>query len=196
MTAMTVAQRMTAEEFLALRDELPIYPHDLVEGELVVSSPRLPHQEILIRIQVALRNWSDGSPDRGLVLPHIDIPIDDRNVYEPDALWYAQSRRPSREDPGPYPVPDLAVEVRSPSTWRYDVGAKKAGYERKGVRELWLVDIAADTVLVFRRSAPDAPTFDVSLELAAGDVLASPLLEGFELPLDRLFADESSRKPA
>jgi hypothetical protein len=44
-------------------------------------------------------------------------------------------------------------------------------------------------VLVFRRSTPDAPRFDVSLQLAAGDALSSPLLEGFALPLDRLFAD-------
>jgi hypothetical protein len=39
-------------------------------------------------------------------------------------------------------LPDLAVEVRSPSTWRYDVGKKKATYERGGLPELWPVDTA------------------------------------------------------
>ena len=53
-------------------------------------------------------------------------------------------------------LPDLAIEIRSPSTWRYDIGAKKSVYEREGLPELWLVDGDANVVLVFRRSAPGA----------------------------------------
>jgi Uma2 family endonuclease len=77
--------------------------------------------------------------------------------------------------------------VRSPSTWRYDVGQKKAGYERHGLPELWLVDTPAEQVLVFRRSRVGAKAFDVALELGRGDVLGSPLLPGFELALGALF---------
>ena len=84
-------------------------------------------------------------------------------------MWYAEGRGPRRDGDRPYPVPDLAIEVRSASTWRYDIGAKKAAYERGGLPELWLVDTAADEVLVFRRSAPTAATFDVSLELTVAD---------------------------
>jgi Uma2 family endonuclease len=119
----------------------------------------------------------------------LDVRIDDRNVYGPDLMWYAEDRAPGRLDPRPYPAPDIAVEVRSPSTWRYDIGAKKAGYERACLPELWLVDTAADEVLVFRRSTPRAATFDVALQLAIGDALASPLLPGFAPELATLFAD-------
>lgn len=59
--------------------------------------------------------------------------------------------------------------------------------ERYGLPELWLVDTAASEILVFRRSAPRAGVFDVSLELAAGDTLASPLLPGFALPVADIF---------
>ena len=76
---------------------------------------------------------------------------------------------------------------RQPSTWRYDIGAKKAAYERHGLPELWLVDIPAEQVLVFRRSRSGAARFDVTLELAGDDALASPLLPGFELTLRELF---------
>ncbi|HEX8647332.1 MAG TPA: Uma2 family endonuclease [Thermoleophilaceae bacterium] len=189
---MTVAQRMTAEEFLELpldRDEYGFAPC-LVEGELVVNRPDVWHQETGGRIFVELRNWIEGGQGRGYAIYEIDVLIDDLNVYEPDVLWYAEGRGPRRVDRAPHPVPDLAVEVRSPSTWRHDVGAKKAGYERGGVQELWLVDTAAGSVLVFRRSAPDGPAFDIALELTAGDTLGSPLLEHFELPLDRLFAGD------
>ncbi len=84
-------------------------------------------------------------------------------------------------------MPDLAAEVRSPSTWRYDIGAKKAGYERHGLPELWLVDTAAEEVLVFRRSSPGATAFDVALELDRSQRLESPLLPGFGLDPAELF---------
>ena len=60
-------------------------------------------------------------------------------------------------------------------------------YERAGLPELWLVDTAASEVLIFRRSAAKASSFDVALELERADTLTSPLLEGFELPLGGLF---------
>lgn len=43
-------------------------------------------------------------------------------------------------------------------------------------------------VLLDERSQPDAPRFDVSLELGSGDSLESPLLPGFSLPVGGIFA--------
>ncbi|MEA2219900.1 MAG: hypothetical protein QOJ35_2526, partial [Solirubrobacteraceae bacterium] len=136
----------------------------------------------------ALRAWSREAAGRGWVGLPLDVELDERNVYAADVVWYPEDRAPRRHDPAPYPVPDIAVEVRSPSTWRFNIGVKKTNYERHGVRELWLVDTAADVVLVFRRSAPDAPSFDVSLELTAADALTSPLLPGFALAVGEVFA--------
>ena len=76
------------------------------------------------------------------------------------------------------------VEVRSPGTWRFDVGRKRDVYEAVGVQELWLVDTPASTVIVFRRSAAESVGFDVDAEFGPGETLTSPLLEGFELPVD------------
>jgi Uma2 family endonuclease len=94
---------------------------------------------------------------------------------------------PRVDDTPPYPVPDLAVEIRSPSTWRYDIGTKKSVYERKRLPELWLVDSDASVVLVFRRSTTQAPTFDLALELDRAATLASPLLPDFALGVGALF---------
>ena len=117
----------------------------------------------------------------------LGVVLDKHNYYEPDILWFREGRGPGHSDATLQPLPDIAVEVRSPSTWRFDIGAKKARYEQHGLPELWLVDTAADEVIVFRRSSASAPLFDVSLELARGDDLTSPLLPGFALPLDELF---------
>ena len=104
-------------------------------------------------------------------------------------MWYREDRVPQRTDPMPYPMPDLVVEVRSPSTWRCDIGVKKAYYELHGAAELWLVDTAADVVLAFRRSSPKAEHLDVSVELAAGETLTSPLLPGFAVAVAEIFGD-------
>jgi len=189
MTTMPTAEPMTAQEFLALPEAQHGRPWNLVAGELVVNEPTLEHQAVAQRLSFALARWIEAGAGRGLAIRPLDVLIDDRNVYAPDVLWYSEPRRPDRRAEPPYPIPDLAVEVRSPSTWRHDIGVKKDGYERGGLPELWLVDTPAAEVLVFRRSRPGAPTFDVSLQLARGDVLQSPFLEGFALPVGRLFAD-------
>lgn len=183
MTAVPVAERMTAQEFLALPlpDNAGIW--NLVEGELVVTDPTCLHAEVVGDLYFAIATWARAADGRGAVRLPIDVQLDERNVYEPDIVWYAEGRAPARCDRRPYRMPDLAVEVRSPSTWHYDLGAKKSGYERYGLPELWLVDTAAEAVLVYRRSQPQAPTFDVSLELGRDDELGSPLLPGFSLPL-------------
>ncbi len=186
MNAMAVAQRMTAQEYLA-------QPYDeqrseLVEGEVVVNDPTNLHQLVLRDLFRALDAWASGAPRRGSVSWPLDVKLDERNVYGPDLMWYAEGRAPDRHADRPYPVGDLVVEVRSPSTWRYDIGAKKSAYERAGLAELWLVDTSADEILVFRRSSPRATTFDVALELGVDDPLGSPLLPGFALALRTLFA--------
>ncbi len=183
MDAMTVAQRMTAEEYLAL----PVQRWtELVEGELVVSQPRIEHQAVAGRLFHVLTLWTAAESGRGEVTLPLDVELDDTNIYAPDVLWFSEPRRP-RRGVRPQPLPDIAVEVRSPSTWRYDIGAKKAGYERYGLPELWHVDTDAEVVLVFRRSRLRGSAFDVSLELATPQALTSSLLPGFSLALDDLF---------
>ncbi len=184
MQEMTVATRMTAQEYMAWDGPRGT---NLVDGEVIMPQPTRPHGRAQVRLVVALENWSTAG-ERGEVLTPIDVSVDDVNVYAPDVLWYRSGRDLPSPDVRPQPLPDIAAEIRSPSTWRYDIGAKKAAYERYGLPELWLVDTAASEILVFRRSTPRGGVFDVSLELAAGDTLTSPLLPGFALPLTDVFA--------
>jgi len=181
---MAVAQRMTVSEFFELPDERWA---SLVDGEVVVNPPRAAHQRVAADLMIALTLWGMAAAGRGETTMPLGVVLDDRNYYEPDILWFREGRGPGRSDTTLQPMPDIAVEVRSPSTWRYDIGPKKARYEQHGLPELWLVDTAADEVIVFRRSSPRSAIFDVSLELARGDTLTSPLLPGFELALDELF---------
>jgi Uma2 family endonuclease len=181
------ATRITAEEFFAATVEGD--RKQLVDGVIVPPEARPLHGLLQVRLLTALANWIAADRGRGLVLPPVDVILDEYNVYGPDVVWVAERHRPRDMNERLARVPELCVEIRSPSTWRYDVGAKKAAYEAGGLPELWLVDDMAASVLIFRRSAPDAARFDVALELGRGDSLTSPQLPGFELALDELFRD-------
>ncbi|MBF6621714.1 MAG: Uma2 family endonuclease [Patulibacter sp.] len=179
-------QRMTAEEFLALPEREDNTRFELVDGEVVLSKPTPLHQHAVLEVASHLRLWSREQPGRGRVTLDIDTWVDHWTVLAPDVQWYAEGRElPGMTEP-PWPLGDLVVEVRSPSTWHRDVGRKKVIYERDGVRELWLVDPPARTVLVFCRSAGSA-TFDVTAEVGEDETLMSSLLPGFATPVADLF---------
>jgi Uma2 family endonuclease len=177
--------RLAAEEYFALP---PTEKRtQLIDGEIVVTEASLRHQRIAFEICLQMTNWLRANPGHGEAGIPVDVHLDDLNVFAPDVWWVPEEARPARDATRIVGPPALAVEVRSPSTWRYDVGTKKSTYERLGLAELWLVDTAADEVLVFRRSSPQAPDFDVALELTAGDELTTPLLPGFTVDLAGLF---------
>lgn len=161
-------------------------PTQLIDGVIVPSQPKLRHQLVTAEIWRRLQQWIEG-PGFGLAGIPIDVIVDRYNVFAPDVWWLAD---PSRIDPDEYfrGVPDLAVEVRSPSTWHYDVGAKRQRYEQHGLPELWLVDTTGRVVTALRRSGPSAPGFDVEQKYSADEALTSPLLPGLALPLAEVLA--------
>ena len=120
----------------------------------------------------------------------IDVQMSEHDVYGPDVVWFRQERVPSDWEAKHQEMPDLAVEIRSPGTWRFDIGRKKDSYEAGGMPELWLVDTQAETVSVHRRSAPAVAGYDVQLVVGRGERLVSPMLRGFALDVATLFVRE------
>ena len=146
MTVSTVAERLTADDYIAREDPRRT---ELIDGVVVVNEPTVLHQRVVGLIYATLLAWTQSGPDRGTVSLPLDIRLDDATVLAPDVLWFAQPIDLSA--PRAPRMPDLAVEVRSPATWVYDVGPKRELYERHGLRELWLADTASRTLLVYRR---------------------------------------------
>jgi Uma2 family endonuclease len=189
MSAMT-ATLLTADDYLATGDTRPRWT-ELINGEVVMNNPSVRHQVTLSYIHMELMTWARGGPGRGTSPGQLDIKFDNGNVLAPDVLWVSEGRLP-RDAAYLDFVPELVVEVRSPSTWRYDTTVKFRTYEAAGVSEVWLVDTASNSVLVYRRSTPSSPDFDIALELAEGEVLTSPLLQDFALDIGALFNQQGS----
>lgn len=183
--AVTAPERLTADEFVALPGDLRYT--QLIDGAVVVDSPNTRHQRVADWILHKLMSFAEERPDLGEAGSGLQARLDHRNVFVPDVWWRSDERRLPREGPGHVGPPDLVVEVRSPTTWRYDVHVKKSRYEAAGTPELWLVDSVADSVLVFRRSSSAKPLFDLALEVSAPDQLTTPVVPGFALDLGVLF---------
>ncbi len=177
---------MSAAEYLATPESRPRHT-ELIDGTVVVNEPRMRHARAQTELIYRLRRWIDEGDARGQVSVPTDILVDHHNVFAPDGWWVSEPHRPRPDQPLLEGLPDLVVEIRSPSTWIRDLRVKLPRYEAAGVPEAWYVDTEARMVLVFRRSRTDAATFDVSLELGADQELTSPLLPGFALLVAAIF---------
>ena len=177
---------MTVEEFHAISEEDP-RPMELIDGEVVVMThPRVAHCELQALLIGAIVAWQRRTPGHARVGGPTGVGLGRYDHYAPDVVINRSARRVDARG-RLAELPLICVEVRSPSTWKHDVGRKKAVYEAQGVPELWLVDDVARVILVYRRSGPKVDYFDTALELDASDTLTSPLLPGFELALSELF---------
>ena len=113
----------------------------------------------------------------------LDVFFSDTNVVEPDVLFIRPEHVDTSDSEKIISVPDLVIEVSSPSTRRTDLTRKKDLYERFGVAEYWFVDIEAERLEAYRLSQGryGPPDF-----LQASDDLTSPVLPGFTFPLSTI----------
>lgn len=173
--------RLTYEDYCAIPDDGR--RHEIIDGEHYVNpSPVTRHQLISIRLVIAL-----GSHvyDRGLgYVFHapLDVVLSKHNVVEPDVIFVSPARTHIITTENIQGAPDLLVEILSGSHPEYDTRLKYQTYERHGVGEYWIVDPHANTIAIHRRSGSSF------VQAETGDVLTTPLLPEFALPLAQLFA--------
>ncbi len=163
-------------------------PIELIEGEAVVMSPIGDAASALQgELFLALREWQQRVGDEGVLRQDVFVAFAHDEHLAPDICWWSAGRRPPVVQGEIDVVPDLVVEVLSPSTRANDLGPKRAVYLRAGVRELWLADPGQRTLT--RVPADPGRSVDGAVQetLIASDTLTSRLLPGFTLPLTHAF---------
>ncbi len=84
-------------------------------------------------------------------------------------------------------VPDLVVEVLSPSTRWLDIDVKLPACREAGVPEVWHADPQARTFVIYGFS-DDRKSYVELARGGKGDVVASRLLPGLEIEVARIFS--------
>lgn len=159
--------------------------YEIVDGELFVSPSPIPlHQRIVGNLFGELRTHVRKHHLGEVFVAPCDIVFTSSTVLEPDVFFVS---KPRLDIIGPKHVsgpPDLVVEVLSESSSRLDREIKFSQYALHGVTEYWLIDPYGKTTQIFRL---EGNQFRRSEILGVDDVIASPLLPGFSLPLASLW---------
>jgi Uma2 family endonuclease len=182
MAVQVLRRRFTVDEYYRMAEAGILHEDDrieLIEGEIVqmaaigskhaagvdrlnyLFSPRVG-QRAIVRVQnpVRLSQYTEPQPDVTLLRPRPD--------------YYASAH------PGPQDVL-LLVEVMVTSE-DYDREVKVPLYARSGIGEVWLVDLEADHIEVYRQPAPEG--YRQVLRLQRGERLAPQSFPDLELSVD------------
>ena len=181
---MTTKQKLiTAEEFLMM-PRIDGKRLELIRGVLSEKvSTGDPHAAAVSRIDGLLFTYSDDQ-DYGETRtgePGYRLESAPDTVRAPDVAWFAPGRLPDGQRGFPALVPDLVVEVKSPSNSYPYMAERAAMWLDYGAREVWNADYTRTEVTRYRPGQPP-------VTLGEDDTLdGGELLPGFSVPVWRLF---------
>lgn len=181
---------MTIDDFIRLYDTEG--PFELVDGERITVSPTVARHTVTLRVIFRALDSYCQSHHLGEVFQESPFVLTEDSQWVlgskvPDVMYYEASRwtRYTENTDGwqdrPFMlVPDLAVEVVSPTDRYTDIQKKVDSYLSDGVRLIWIIDPGRKGVTLYQGASYQA--------LAEADTLTGgDVLPGFSLPLPDLF---------
>jgi Uma2 family endonuclease len=184
--------QMTPDEFDDHEEWVPGYRYELIHGVLIVNPPpdvseRKPNDEFGHWLLMYRDTHPQGAALDDTVSEHT-IPTSAGRRRVDRVIWAGLGRTPDYDRD----IPAIAVEFVSNRRRdrRRDYETKRDEYIEAGVEEYWVIDRFQRDMTVFRASGR-------TRLVKAGDVYTTPLLPGFELPLEKLLqiADRCAKPP-
>ena len=117
--------------------------------------------------------------------------LSDTNTVEPDLLYVSAARRHIITSRGCEGVPDLVVEILSPSNSAHDLAVKRELYARYGVPEYWILDPVRETVLALTNPVVNDSVGEYATEALhqAGDTVTTDRIPGLAIAVADIFAE-------
>jgi len=174
---------LTAEQF----DNYPFEEdkrYELDEGELIeMTRPAYRHNRVVAKLTGEMGNFLENNPIGEALISENVYALSANTRRSPDVAIILGDRYEELKDAKVIPIiPEIAVEVLSPSETNGMITRRLKQYFGAGVKEVWLVDPEVREVDIW--TGPSQP----ERGLTANDVLTSSLLPGFELSLAKIFA--------
>jgi len=181
MTTMSIKGSATLQDLLNTPEDGRKY--ELVDGEILVSPTGMQHSEIALRIAGSIWQFLEKNPIGKVYSSDVGIAFPNGNIRSPDVTYVSLAKLPGGRSPETFGevIPDLAVEVLSPSDSLRELGKKIGEYLESGVPLVWLVDPTRQTVTVYR-SLTQTEQFGID-----GILTAEPVLPGFSVEVGRFF---------
>lgn len=148
--------------------------------------PSSQHQAIVGSLYGEFYNCLKGRPCKAFPAPFgVWLDDEDDNYVEPDITVICDQSKIHKK--GCVGVPDLVVEVLSPSTALKDKRAKLRRYRLSGVREYWIVDPLNQIVEVYKLSEN---VFTEPQVFGKDETVKEGIFEGLEINLQEIFGLE------
>ncbi|PJF29998.1 MAG: hypothetical protein CUN52_05520 [Phototrophicales bacterium] len=178
---------ITADEFERLLSQ-PEYKNglfELIHGEIVEKMPTERHGFIVFKLILLLGMYIERTKrGRGVTEVLHRSPNDPYNARQPDIAYYRDASRQIVEDGAVMHMPDLAIEVQSPTQSRREMREKADYILRNGGKLVWIVYPKRREVEVCTWTGESLAitTLNDQAILTGGD-----LLPDFTLPLSEIF---------
>jgi Uma2 family endonuclease len=179
----TQTKLITYDDYRTLPDDGKRY--EIIGGELFMSAaPMTNHQFISQNIESQLDRYLEKHNTGKYFHAQVDVVLSMTDVVQPDIFYISNERSHIITEKNIVEAPDLVVEIISESTKIRDQTTKKALYEKYGVKEYWIVYPNEEKVEQFILQDED---FELKNELQASQKIVSEVIEGFALPLQKVF---------
>lgn len=178
---MAIPTLISADEFDKLSQESEMRMEFMDGAVIELSSPRPIHNQIAKRL-VTLIDGHVADNSSGLLFWNDEFRLSERRRVIPD-LAFLMTPKHQLVDLNRTPIdiiPDLTIEVISPSETALDVERKITAYLESGVSEVWTVYPEAQHVYIHWSNT--------SKLLKVGDLVETALLPGWSCPVGEIFA--------
>jgi Uma2 family endonuclease len=157
--------------------------YELVDGQIVVTAAGYPHARIVVKIVHIIATFLDTHPIAEVFADNLGIRFPNGNLRLPDVTVVRKEKLPKDKNAKGFPdfIPDLAVEVMSPSDSLTYLGLKIGEFLECGVPLVWVVDPARESVTVYRSLS------DIEQLTSEDFITAEDILPGFSCKVSRFF---------
>ena len=120
--------------------------YELLDGKVyAMARPSINHVNIAGNVYLLFRNFLKGKKCQ--VFMEADVHLSEKDTVVPDVMIICNKDIIKKN--GIHGVPDLIVEVLSPSTAERDISYKKDLYAQHGVKEYWIISQAERSIQVY-----------------------------------------------
>src|SRR5215470_7921618 len=175
------AKRWTYEEYFQLEDD---QRYEIIDGNLLMApAPDTWHQDWSRELTLIVAAFVKRNQLGKVLAAPVDVVLDSENTVQPDMIFVSTANLHIVQKRAIFGVPDLLIELVSPSSVRRDRYDKKELYARFGVKEYWIGDPANKALEILTLKANRCELHCCAEEKG---LLTSLLLPGMEFDLSEI----------
>lgn len=181
--AIQTERRFTYQDLLDLPADGKRY--EILDGALAVNAaPNTAHQRTVRNLAAVLHAHVRAQRLGEVFVAPYDVLLADTTVVEPDLVFVSSARSEIILPAHIRGLPDLVVEVLSPSTARVDLQVKWQLYARYGIPHYWVFDSLEREAVAY---VLKGPAYQETLVVRGAEPFAAPPFSDLAIPLGEVW---------